>query len=182
MPGNFAHPTTVDFSGINPGTFAISSPNLYLSQTTNEVTMLRDDIDSALKAAMKAREERRVSTLRLVNSTLKNADIEARGQGKGPLGDDAVLGVLQKMIKQRHESVELYEKGGRAELAQQERDDLPKQMSEDEVKAAIAQAMQEVGAAGMKDMGKVVGALKGKYAGKMDFAKASALVKAALSG
>src|SRR5215470_11529006 len=95
---------------------------------------------------------------------------------------------LQKMIKQRHESVELYEKGGRAELAQQERDEiaiitayLPKQMSEDEVKVAIAQAIQDVGAAGMKDMGKVVGALKGKYAGKMDFAKASALVKAALS-
>jgi uncharacterized protein YqeY len=155
----------------------------------NEVIMLRDDINNALKDAMKAKDERRVSTLRLVNSTLKNADIEARGQGKGPLGDDAVLGVLQKMTKQRQESVELYEKGGRPELAQQERDEiaiisayLPKQMSEDEVNAAIAQAMQEVGAAGMKDMGKVVGALKGKYAGKMDFARASALVKAALSG
>jgi uncharacterized protein len=151
--------------------------------------MLRDDINTALKDAMKARDERRVSTLRLVNSTLKNADIDARGQGKGPLGDDAVLGVLQKMIKQRQESVELYEKGGRPELAQQERDEiaiiaayLPKQMSDDEVKAAIAQAMADVGAAGMKDMGKVVGALKGKYAGKMDFATASALVKAALSG
>jgi len=150
--------------------------------------MLRDDINSALKDAMKAKNERRVSTLRLVNSTLKNADIEARGQGKGPLGDGEVLGVLQKMIKQRQESVELYEKGGRAELAQQEREEiaiitayLPKQMSDDEVKAAIAHAMQEVGAAGMKDMGKVVGALKGRYAGKMDFAKASALVKAALS-
>jgi uncharacterized protein YqeY len=168
--------------------FAVLGPNLYVSQTANEVTMLRDDINSALKDAMKAKDERRVSTLRLVNSTLKNADIEARGHGKGPLGDDAVLGVLQKMIKQRHESVELYEKGGRPELAQQERDEiaiitayLPKQMPEEEVKAAIAQAMQDVGAAGMKDMGKVVGALKGKYAGKMDFAKASALVKAALS-
>jgi uncharacterized protein YqeY len=151
--------------------------------------MLRDDINIALKDAMKAKDERRVSTLRLVNSTLKNADIEARGQGKGPLGDDAVLGVLQKMIKQRQESVELYEKGGRAELAQQERDEiaiitayLPKQMSEDEIKAAVAEAMHDVGAAGMKDMGKVVSALKGKYAGKIDFAKASALVKAALSG
>jgi len=151
--------------------------------------MLRDDINNALKDAMKARDERRVSTLRLVNSTLKNADIEARGQGKEPLGDDAVLGVLQKMIKQRQESIELYEKGGRAELAQQEREEiviitayLPKQLSEDEVKAAIAQAMQDVGASGMKDMGKVVGALKGRYAGRMDFAKASALVKTALSG
>jgi uncharacterized protein YqeY len=156
---------------------------------TNEVTMLRDDINNALKDAMKAKNERRVSTLRLVNSTLKNADIEARGQGKEPLGDGEVLGLLQKMIKQRQESVELYEKGGRAELANQEREEiaiiaayLPKQMSEDEVKAAITQAMQDIGAACMKDMGKVIGALKGKYSGKMDFAKASALVKAALSG
>jgi len=151
--------------------------------------VIRDDINSALKEAMKAKDERRVSTLRLVNSTLKNADIEARGQGKEPPGDGEVLGLLQKMIKQRQESVDLYEKGGRAELAQQERDEiaiiaayLPKQMSEDEVKAAIAEAIQETGAAGMKDMGKVIGALKGKYAGRMDFAKASALVKGALSG
>jgi uncharacterized protein YqeY len=151
--------------------------------------VIRDDINNALKEAMKAKDERRVSTLRLVNSTLKNADIEARGQGKEPLGDDSVLGVLQKMIKQRNESAELYDKGGRAELAQQEREEvaiisayLPKQMSDDEVKAAIAEAVTETGAAGMKDMGKVIGALRGKYAGKMDFAKASALVKAALSG
>jgi len=151
--------------------------------------MLRDDINNALKDAMKAKDERRVSTLRLVNSTLKNADIEARGQGRGPVGDDDVLGLLQKMIKQRHESVDLYEKGGRAELAQQERDEiaiisayLPKQMSENEVEVAIAQAIQETGAAGMKDMGRVIGALKGKYTGKMDFAKASILVKGALSG
>jgi uncharacterized protein YqeY len=160
-----------------------------LFETANEVTMLRDDINNSLKAAMKAKDERRISTLRLVNSALKNADIEARGQGKGPLGDDELLGLLQKMVKQRHESIELYEKGGRPELAQQERDEiaiiaayLPNQMSEDEVKAAIAQAIQETGAAGMKDMGKVIGALKSKHAGKMDFAKASMLVKGALSG
>jgi hypothetical protein len=151
--------------------------------------MLRDDINSALKEAMKAGDARRVSTLRLVNAALKNADIEARGQGKGPLGDDDMLGLLQKMIKQRHESVELYDKGGRAELAQQEREEiaiiqayLPKQMSEDEVKAAISDAIEETGAAGMKDMGKVIAALKGKFAGRMDFAKASALVKAMLTG
>jgi uncharacterized protein len=150
--------------------------------------MLRDDINNALKDAMKARDERRVSTLRLVNSALKNADIEARGQGKGPLGDDELLGLLQKMIKQRAESIELFEKGGRAELAAQERQEvaiiasyLPKQMSEDEVRAAIADAIRDTGAAGMKDMGKVIAALRGKYAGKMDFAKASALVKDALS-
>src|ERR1700738_2683952 len=98
--------------------------------------MLRDDINTALKDAMKAGDKRRVSTLRLVNSALKNADIEARGQGKGPLSDDGCSGLLQKMIKQRHESVELYEKGGRDELAEQEREEiaiiaayLPQQMS-----------------------------------------------------
>jgi uncharacterized protein len=151
--------------------------------------MLRDDINNAVKEAMKAKDERKLSTLRMVNSTLKNADIEARGQGKPPLGDPEVLAVLQKMIKQRQESVELYDKGGRAELASAEREEiavisayLPKQMSEDEVKAAISAIVAETGAAGIKDMGKVIGALKAKYAGQMDFAKASALVKATLSG
>ena len=151
--------------------------------------MLRDAITNAMKEAMKARQERRVSTLRMVNAAIKNADIEARGQGKGPLADDALLGLLQKMIKQRQESVELYEKGGRAELASAEREEiaiisayLPKQMSADDVKAAIAAAIAETGAAGVKDMCKVIGALKAKFAGQMDFAKASALVKAALAG
>lgn len=151
--------------------------------------MLRDEINTAVKDAMKAKDERKLSTLRMVNSAIKNADIEARGQGKPQLSDDDILGLLQKMIKQRHESVELYDKGGRAELAAQEREEiavistyLPKQMSEDEVKAAIAAVIAETGAAGMKDMGKVIGALKGKYAGQMDFGKASGLVKAALTG
>jgi uncharacterized protein YqeY len=151
--------------------------------------MLRDDINTALKDAMKAGDARRVSTLRLVNAAFKNADIELRGQGKGPLGEDEMLALLQKMIKQRQESVELYDKGGRPELAQQEREEiaiiagyLPKQMSEDEVKAAISAAIAETGAAGMKDMGKVIAALKGKFAGKMDFAKASGLVKGMLAG
>ena len=151
--------------------------------------MLRDDINNAVKEAMKAKDERKLSTLRMVNSTLKNADIEARGQGKPPLSDGDLLGVLQKMIKQRQESVELYDKGGRAELAAQEREEiaiisgyLPKQMSEDDVKAAIAATIADSGANGIKDMGKVIGALKAKYAGQMDFGKASALVKAALTG
>lgn len=151
--------------------------------------MLRDAITNAMKEAMKARDERRVSTLRMVNAAIKNADIEARGQGKGPLADDALLGLMQKMIKQRQESVELYEKGGRAELANAEREEiaiisayLPKQMSDDDVKAAIAAAIAETGASGVKDMGKVIGALKAKFAGQMDFSKASALVKAALAG
>ena len=151
--------------------------------------MLRDDINNAVKEAMKAKDERKLSTLRMVNSTIKNADIEARGQGKPPLSDGDVLSLLQKMIKQRQESVELYEKGGRAELAAQEREEiavisayLPKQMAEDEVKAAISAVIAETGAAGMKDMGKVIAVLRGKFAGQMDFGKASGLVKAALQG
>jgi uncharacterized protein len=151
--------------------------------------MLRDDINNAVKEAMRAKDERRLTTLRMVNSTIKNADIEARGQGKPPLSDEDLLGVLQKMIKQRNEAVELYDKGGRAELAAKEREEiavisayLPKQMSEADVKAAIASAIAETGAAGMKDMGKVIGVLKAKYTGQMDFGKASGLVKAALAG
>ena len=149
--------------------------------------MLRDQINNALKEAMKARDERKVSCLRMVNAAIKNADIEARGQGKEALADEALLGLLQKMIKQRQESIELYEKGGRDELAQKEREEiavisgyLPKQMSEEEMKAAIAAAIKDTGAASMKDMGKVIGVLRGKYAGQMDFAKASGLVKAML--
>ena len=151
--------------------------------------MLRDDINNAVKEAMKAKDERKLGALRMVNSTIKNADIEARGQGKPPLSDTELLSVLQKMIKQRQEAVELYDKGGRAELAAQERAEiavisayLPKQMSEDEVKAAIGAAIAEINAGGIKDMGKVIGVLKAKYAGQMDFAKASGLVKAALAG
>lgn len=151
--------------------------------------MLRDDINNAVKEAMKARDERRLSTLRMVNSTIKNADIEARGQGKPPLSDGDLLGLLQKMIKQRQESVALYEKGGREELAAQERAEiavisayLPKQMSDDDVKAAVAAVIADTGASGIKDMGKVIGALKAKYAGQMDFGRASGVVKAALTG
>ena len=151
--------------------------------------MLRDDINNALKEAMKAKNERAVSTLRMVNSTLKNADIEARGLSKPPLGDAEVLGILQKMIKQRQESVELYQKGGRADLVKQEQEEiaiisgyLPKQMSEAEMAAAIEAAIKETGAASMKDMGKVIGSLRGKYAGQMDFGKASGIVKTKLQG
>ena len=149
--------------------------------------MLRDDINKALIEAQKAKNERAVSTLRMVNSTLKNADIEARGAGKPALGDAEVLPLLQKMIKQRQESVELYKKGNRADLVKQEEEEiaiisgyLPKQMSEAEMAAAIEAAIKDTGAAGMKDMGKVIGALRGKYAGQMDMAKASGMVKTKL--
>ncbi|MBY0532034.1 MAG: GatB/YqeY domain-containing protein [Xanthobacteraceae bacterium] len=151
--------------------------------------MLRDQINNAVKDAMKSGEKLKLSTLRLVNAAIKNADIEARGGSKGPLDDAALLGLFQKMIKQRQESVELYEKGGRPELAANERGEieiiqgfLPKQMSDAEVQAAIKAAIAESGAASVKDMGKVIAALRAKYAGQMDFGKASGLVKAALSG
>jgi uncharacterized protein YqeY len=151
--------------------------------------MLRDQINNATKEAMKSGEKLKLSTLRLMSSSIKNADIEARGGGKGPLDDAALLGLFQKMIKQRQESVELYEKGGRPELAANERGEieviqgfLPKQMSDADVEAAIKSAIAESGAASVKDMGKVIAALREKYAGQMDFSKASGLVKAALSG
>ena len=154
-----------------------------------ETDMLRQSINDAMKTAMKSQEKLRLSTLRLVNAAIKNADIEARTGGKGPLADDDLLGLLQKMIKQRQESVELYDKGGRKELADQERGEieiikgfLPQQMSEAEAKAAIAAVIKETGAQGMKDMGKVMAALKERHAGKMDFGKASGLVKSLLAG
>src|SRR5216683_5766110 len=131
-----------------------------------ETDMLRQSINDAMKTAMKSQEKLRLSTLRLVNAAIKNADIEARTGGKGPLADDDLLGLLQKMIKQRQESVEIYDKAGRKELADQERGEieiirtyLPVQMSELEVKGAIAEIITEVGAQSIKDMGKVMAAL-----------------------
>jgi uncharacterized protein len=151
--------------------------------------MLRDDINTALKDAMKAGDARRVSTLRLVNSAIKNADIEARGQGKPPLADEDLLSLMQKMIKQRQESVELYQKGGRADLVAQEQGEieviasyLPKQMTEAEIADTVATLVKETGATAMKDMGRVMAAIKERYAGKLDTAKASAAVKKLLSG
>ena len=150
--------------------------------------MLRDDINNAVKDAMRAKDERKLSTLRMVNSTIKNADIDARGQGKPPLSDGDLLGVLQKMIKQRQELVELYDKGGRAELADQEREEIAIIPPTCRSRCRKPSQGGDIGrgrrdrAAGMKDMGKVIGALKAKYAGQMDFGKASGLVKAALTG
>jgi uncharacterized protein YqeY len=152
--------------------------------------VLRDEINTALKGAMKARDERRVSTLRLVSAAIKNADIEAQLHGRRQsLADDELLALLQKMIKQRQESVEIYDKAGRKELADRERGEieiisayLPEQMSELDVKAAITEIIKEIGASNIKDMGKVMAALKQGYAGKMDFGQASALVKGMLAG
>jgi uncharacterized protein len=147
---------------------------------------MREKISSELKTAMKAGEKRRVETIRMIMAGLKDKDIEARGQGKAVSGED-ILALLQKMVKSRKESLEIYEKAGRADLVAQESEEiaiiqsfLPSQMSETEIEQAIATAIAETGAASIKDMGRVVGALKGKFAGRMDFGKASALVKGKL--
>src|SRR5215204_4608432 len=134
---------------------------------------MRQRVTEAMKEAMKAGEKRRLSTVRMIQAALKDKDIEARGAGRGQASEEEILGLLQKMIKQRQESIAIYDQAGRKELADQEREEvaviqsfLPRQMDDG-----------EAGAASMKDMGKVIGALRGKYAGRMDFGKASALVK-----
>ncbi len=149
---------------------------------------LREKFTQDLKDAMKAGEKSRVSTIRLIQSTLKDRDIEARGVGKEPISDDDILAMLQKMIKQRLESIHMYDQGGRPELAAQEREEadilstyLPQQLDEAQTQAAIQAAIADVGASSMKEMGKVVAHLKAQYAGQMDFAKVSGLVKSALN-
>jgi uncharacterized protein len=145
---------------------------------------MRDKINADLKTAMKAGEKERVGTLRLINAAIKSADIEARPSGKDKISDSEILSVLAKMLKQRRDSIEQFTAGGRQDLADKEAAEIvvieaymPKQMDEAEAKAAIAAVIKETGAAGPKDMGKVMGALKAKYAGQMDFGKASGLVK-----
>ncbi len=147
--------------------------------------MLRNAIPEALRAALKNQEKRAISTVRLIIAALKDRDIAARGKGNTDgIGDDEILQMLQTMVKQRHDSIEMYEKGGRLELAEQEREEiaiiegfLPQQLGDAEIGAAVDQMIAEVGAGGMKDMGNVMGALRDRYAGQMDFSKASALVK-----
>ncbi|WP_262030306.1 GatB/YqeY domain-containing protein [Microvirga sp. Mcv34] len=146
--------------------------------------MLRERFTAEMKEAMKAGDKGKLGAIRLIQAALKDKDIEARGNGKEPLSDEEILALLQKMVKQRQESITMYEQGGRTELADQEKNEvavissyLPQQMDEAETRAAIEAAIAETGAASMKDMGKVVAALRAKYAGRMDFAKASGLVK-----
>jgi len=145
---------------------------------------MREKINDDLKTAMKAGEKERVATLRLVNAAIKTADIEARPSGKDKISDADILTVLAKMVKQRRDSIEQFTSGGRPDLAEKEQAEitvieayLPQQMDEAATKEAIAAAIEETGAAGPKDMGKVMAALKAKYAGQMDFGKASALTK-----
>ncbi len=150
---------------------------------------MRDTVMNALKEAMKSGDKAKVSTLRMMQAKLKDKDIEARGLGKPETSAEEILALYQKMIKERQESAQIYADNARPELAAQELSEiaiiqafLPAQIGEDEVKAAIAAAIAETGAASMKDMGKVVADLRTKFAGRMDFGKASGLVKAALGG
>ena len=152
-------------------------------------TPLRSRLRDALTAAMKDKDKRAVSTVRLILAAVKDRDIAARSKGNMEgLTDEDILGVLQTMIRQRQESIELYEKGNRPELVAEERAEiaiietfLPRQMSEAEVTEAVGAVLAETGAAGMKDMGKAMAALRARYAGRMDFGKASALLRARLA-
>jgi uncharacterized protein YqeY len=150
--------------------------------------MIRDDIKAALVTSMKGGDKARTAAIRLIQSAIKNRDIELRTSAAPADDDSMVTEVLQKMVKQRRESIELYEKGGRQELAEAEKAEvaviesfLPAQMGEDDAKAAIDAVVAETGAASVKDMGRVMAEVKARYGGKMDMAKASALVKARLS-
>ena len=151
--------------------------------------MLREKFKELLKDAMKSRNERATATLRLIQAALKDRDIAARGRGKMDGIDEAeILSMLQTMIKQRRESIEHFEKGGRLELAQQEQEEiaviegfLPKQMGDAEAAKAVAGLIAELGAASIKDMGRTMAALRERYAGQIDFTKASVLVKQALT-
>lgn len=151
--------------------------------------MIRDDVKAAQIAAMKGGDKATVAATRLIQAAIKNRDIELRTASQTPDDDVLVTEVLQKMIKQRRESIELYEKGGRQELADAETAEvavierfLPTQMSEDEARTAIDAIATELGASSFKDMGRVMAALKERHAGQMDMSKASALVKARLAG
>ncbi|MGK6312371.1 GatB/YqeY domain-containing protein [Neorhizobium sp. DT-125] len=146
--------------------------------------MMRDKLSEALKESMKAKDARRLSTVRLIQTAIKDRDIANRGLGKDPVSDDDILQILQKMVKQREESAKIYEDAGRGELAAQEREEIevikgfmPEQLSDEKVRVLIEAAVAETGAQGLRDMGKVMAVLKEKYPGQMDFAKASGVVK-----
>lgn len=148
---------------------------------------MRDRINDALKVATKARQERRMNTLRLIKAAIKDRDIDARGEGREAVTDAEILSILQKMVRQREESAQIYDGAGRKELADQEREEisiiqefLPQSLSEVEVAAAIDAAIAETGAQSLRDMGKVVNALKTKYPGRIDLGAASKTVKAKL--
>ena len=172
-----------------PGNCASLAASLPTPDRPIPAQMLRARFNDELKAAMKAKDPRAVSTVRLILAALKDRDIAARSRGiTEGIGDDEIGDLLQKMIRQRRESIELYQQGKREDLAQQEREEiaiierfLPQQMSESETAAAVSALIAELGAGSIKDMGRVMAALKQRHAGQMDFSKASALVKERLS-
>ncbi len=148
---------------------------------------MREIIAQALKTALKAQDKRRTSTLRLINAAIQDRDIAHRGIGKDPVSDEEIMLILAKMVKQREESAKAFEEGNRLELAAQERDEIeiirdfmPRQLGDEDVKKACQAVIDEVGADGLRDMGRCMNALKDKYAGKMDFSKASGIVKTML--
>jgi uncharacterized protein YqeY len=145
---------------------------------------MREAIAQALKSALKSHDKRRTSTLRLINAAIQDRDIANRGSGKDPVSDEEILQILAKMVRQRQESAKAFEEGNRLELADQEREEiviindfLPRQLGEDAVRQACQQVVEEVGAEGLRDMGRCMNALKEKFPGKMDFGKASGIVK-----
>ncbi|MCH8138960.1 MAG: GatB/YqeY domain-containing protein [Proteobacteria bacterium] len=152
--------------------------------------MLRVQISEALKSSMKAKAQRATSTLRLILAAMKDRDIAARGKGgDDEISEDEILGMLQKMIEQRHESIEFYQQGERLDLAKEEAEEieiierfLPKRLDEKETTDAISAVIDELGAANIKDMGRTMAALKQSYAGRMDFSKVSTIVKQRLGG
>jgi len=151
--------------------------------------MLREQLNDALKDAMKARDQRKTATIRLILAAIKDRDIAARSAGSEEVvDDDGIREIMAKMVRQRGESIAAYEEAGRTELADQEREEieilksfLPRQMSDEEIEAVCREAIEEVGAERLKDIGRVMGLLKSRYAGQMDFGKASACVKSLLS-
>ncbi|MDE0780649.1 MAG: GatB/YqeY domain-containing protein [Alphaproteobacteria bacterium] len=152
--------------------------------------MIREQIPDALKSSLKDKDVRAVSTLRLIMAALKDRDIAARGKGNAEgIGEDEILQMLQTMVKQRRESISMYEKGGRLELAAQEAEEiviiqrfLPEQLDASATEAAVDKTIADLGASGLKDMGGVMGALRDNFAGQMDFSRASGIVKARLGG
>lgn len=145
---------------------------------------MRERFEAALKDATRKQEKRRMATLRLINAAIKDRDIASRTAGRDPVSDDEILGILAKMIKQRLESTRLYEEANRLDLAEEEREEiciikefLPRQLDEDEMREVCQEAIKATGSQGLRDMGKCMAALKERYSGRMDFGKASRLVK-----
>jgi uncharacterized protein len=181
-------PASSGISGLNFGMIARQGAGRYgPAAATGEDMTMREKLANALKDALKAQDKRRISTVRLIQAAIKDRDIANRGAGKDMVGDEEILQILGKMVKQREDSARMFEEGGRIELAAQEREEiavirsfLPQQLGEEQVRQACAKVIEDVGADGLRDMGRCMNALKERYPGKMDFAKASGVVKGLL--